>query len=224
MRGCALLVTAAALLVDITSQSPVTTPPPTNYIPTNQQTTHSQQPTHPPTTSPTLSPPTQPALALEDVKHLEEEVITEVPTIPTSTTISSSTSTSSSSNHVKDLVKLEGEIDQQAQTSIPTINREPSTTTPASIATTAVPATIAASAASSTTLTPGQESTTEDIYAPDPDPSENMLEDVLDNEDILDVVNNFIADEDPVLQVTTLGTHSGNGNALTTGFALQKPE
>ena len=42
----------------------------------------------------------------------------------------------------------------------------------------------------------------EELYLPDEDPIDNTIDDTLGSEDILDVINNFIAEKDPMLQVT----------------------
>jgi hypothetical protein len=41
----------------------------------------------------------------------------------------------------------------------------------------------------------------EDLYLPDEDPIDNKIDDSLGSDDILDVINNFIAEKDPMLQV-----------------------
>ena len=41
----------------------------------------------------------------------------------------------------------------------------------------------------------------EELYLPDEDPIDNTIADTLGSDDILDVINNFIAEKDPMLQV-----------------------
>ena len=41
----------------------------------------------------------------------------------------------------------------------------------------------------------------EDLYLPDEDPIDNTIDDTLGSDDILDVINNFIAEKDPMLKV-----------------------
>ena len=41
----------------------------------------------------------------------------------------------------------------------------------------------------------------EELYLPDEDPIDNTIDDTLGSDDILDVINNFIAEKDPMLQV-----------------------
>jgi len=41
----------------------------------------------------------------------------------------------------------------------------------------------------------------EELYLPDEDPIDNTIDDTLGSDDILDVINNFIAEKDPMLQL-----------------------
>merc|ERR1719446_1554117 len=41
----------------------------------------------------------------------------------------------------------------------------------------------------------------EELYLPDEDPIENTIDDTLGSDDILDVVKNFIAEREPMLQI-----------------------
>ena len=41
----------------------------------------------------------------------------------------------------------------------------------------------------------------EELYLPDEDPIDNTIDDTLGSDDILDVINNFIVEKDPMLQV-----------------------